>query len=318
MTSPLPGYGAGLTDDLILGHIAWYTITKPQLTHDDILELVTDLGLDANIVPKPPRAGDAFKRACRYSERNGIPVPYSDNTANYMIRSVAQTATEIERHVMLEIVDSDGRRLEYHKAAELKFNRKDSRLSVSMKQVNPDMDPITKETLERFAAELNYATKYIEAQVIRRMIRQQLDNMHAILARSKGSVYFVPNKYKKKMAALEEFTANCGHGSVFHTIPLIDDSKQQELIANAFNESVHENATQIIAELQSFTDQGKQMTVNAWNDYKQRFDALAAKSSEYTELVDFELDKATLELEVLSEHLNDFLLSGNIKLDGGR
>jgi len=316
MTSPIPGYGAGLTDELILGHIAWYTITKPQLTHDDILELVTDLGLDANIVPKPPRAGDAFKRACRYSERNGIPVPYSENTANYMIRSVAQTMEEIERHLMLEIVDPNGRRLEYHKAAELKFNRKDSKLSVSVKKVSQDMDPITKETLDKFAAELSYATKYIEAQVIRRMIRQQLDNVHAVLARSKGSVYFVPNKYKDKLQALEEFTASCGEGSVFHTIPLIDTAKQQELIANAFNESVHDTATQIIVELQSFTDQQKSMTVNAWNDYKKKFDALVKKNNEYTELVDFELDKSTLELEVLQEHLNDFLLSGNIKLKG--
>ena len=316
MTSPLPGYGKGLTDDLILGHVAWYTITKPRLSHNQVMNLVTDLGLDANIIPKPPRAGDAFKRACRYSERSGLPVPYSDNTANFMIRSVAQTATEVERHLMLEIVDPNGRRLEYHKAAELNFDRGTSTLSVSAKQISKDMDELTQETLDMFSEQLQDATKYIEAQVIRRMIRQQLDNMNAILARSRGSVYFIPKKYSDKLGALSDFTEACGDGSGFHTIPLIDDSKQQALIANAFEEGVHEQATQIIVELQQHIDTQRPMTVNAWNDYRQKFTALAAKNGEYTELVDTELDKASLELEVLETHLNDFLMSGMIKTKG--
>ena len=315
MTTALPGYGVGLSDDLLLGYIAWYTITKPMLTHDDIVRLITDLGLDANLIPSPPRAGDAFKRACRYSERKGLPIPYTDNTANYMIRPVAQTLQEIERHVMLEIVDPNGRRLEYHKAAELRFDRTTSKLSISLKRISDDLDPMSKDTLDRFAHELDHATKYVEAQVIRRMIREQLENMHAILARSRGSVYFIPSKHRDKIEGLEAFAASCGDGSVFHTIPLIDDSKQQELIANAFEEGVHEQATQIIAELQAHSSTDKEMTVNAWNTYKVKFDALAAKRAEYEDLVDLELNKASLELEVLQTHLNDFLMSGKIRLD---
>ncbi len=316
MTSPLPGYGSGLTDDLILGHIAWYTITKPQLTHDDVMKLVTDLGLDPNIIPKAPRAGDAFKRACRYSERNGLPVPYSDNQANFMIRSVAQTLTEIERHVMLEIVDPNGRRLQYHKAAELKFDRETSVLSVSAQAIDTDMDVLTNETLEMFSAELQNATKYIEAQILRRMIRQQLENMNAILARSRGSVYFIPKKHTKKLEALEAFTKACGNGSGFHTIPLFDDTKQQELIAAAFEEGVHDQATQMIVELQQHIDTERPMTTNAWNDYRSRYVALASKAKEYDTLVDTELTKAEIELEALNLQLNDFLLSGLIKIKG--
>lgn len=316
MTSPLPGYGAGLTDDLILGHIAWYTITKPQLTRDQVFDLVTELGLDANVIPSHPRAGDAFKRACRYSERNGLPVPYSENTANFMIRSVAQTATEVERHIMLEIVDPNGRRLEYHKAAELKFDRGSSVLSVAAKSINDDMDSLTKETLEMFSEELAYAQRYIEAQVIRRMVRQQLENMHAILARARGSVYFVPKKFNEKLGALETFVGQCGVGSALYMIPLVDDTKQQAMIANAFEEGVHEQATQIIAELQQHIDTEKPMTVNAWNNYRSKFNSLSEKSDGYGDLIDLEMSKAQLELEVLETHLNDFLMSGMIKTKG--
>lgn len=302
-----------MTDDLILGYIAWYTVAKPQLTHADIMNLVQELGLDPAIIPKPPRAGDAFKRACRYSERSGVPIPYSGNTANFLIRPVAQSLEDIERHVVCEIVDPDGRKLTHHVCAELKFERKTGVLHVSVLKVSDDLDPIIEETLDDFAAKLKDSTKYIEAQVIRSMIRRQLEYMNAVLARPKGSVYFIPKKHKAIMEGLEEFMTYCGAGSGFHSLPLVDDTKQQEFVSNAFQDGVHERATKIIAELNALNDQGKEITPDTWNDYKKRFDALVSKRDEYDDLVDFELTKAETELEAVQTQLNDFLLSGLIK-----
>jgi hypothetical protein len=313
MTSPLPGYGHGLTDDTILGYIAWYTVTKPRLTHEDIMKLVTTHGLDPLIVPKPPRAGDAFKRACRYSERLGLEIPYSPNTANFLIRPVTQTLDDIERHVVLEIIDPEGRKLTHTTAAALRFDRKSGTLNIKMEQLDPELQPLLEDTMDNFASVLKDSTKYVEAQVIRRMIRLQLEHMHAVLARAKGSVYFIPKTQKKLMLGLEEFTANCGEGSVFHSLPLVDDTKQQELVRGAFEEGIHEQSQQMIAELTTHSQSGKEITANAWNDYKQRLVALTHKTNEYTELVDVELTKSQVELEAVNAQLQDFLLSGLVK-----
>lgn len=313
MTSPLPGYGHGLTDDTILGHIAWYTITKPQLTHEDIMQLVIDNGLDPVIVPKPPRAGDAFKRACRYSERLGLSIPYSPNTANFLIRPVTQTLEDIERHVVLEIIDPDGRKLTHSTAAELQFERKTGVLNVKMEQLEPELQPLLEDTMDQFAATLKDSTKYVEAQVIRRMIRLQLEHMHAVLARAKGSVYFIPKSQKKLMEGLDAFTTSCGEGSAFHSLPLVDTTKQQELISGAFEDGVHEQSQQIITELHALSSQGKEITANSWNDYKQKLVALTHKANEYTDLVDVELTKSQIELEAVNAQLQDFLLSGLVK-----
>lgn len=313
MTSPLPGYGAGLTDDTILGYIAWYTVTKPTLTHENIMQLVIDNGLDPVIVPKPPRAGDAFKRACRYSERLGVEIPYSPNTANFLIRPVVQTLTDIERHVVLEIIDPDGRKLTHSTAAELRFERKDGVLHVKMEQLDPELQPLLEETMDNFAATLKNSAKYVEAQVIRRMIRSQLEHMHAVLARAKGSVYFIPKKQRKLMEGLEAFTANCGPGSVFHSLPLVDDTKQQELVRGAFEDGVHEQSQQIISELHALSAQNKEITANAWNDYKQKLVLLTHKANEYTDLVDFELTQSQVELETVNAQLQEFLMSGLVK-----
>ena len=312
MTSPLPGYGAGLTDDLILGYITWYTVTKPRLTHEDIMDLVIDLGLDPDIVPKPPRAGDAFKRACRYSEVSGIPIPYTSDVANFMFRPVAQTLEEIERHLVVEILDSKGRKLEHHTVVELRFERATGVLHATVSLINDDLDPLVDTVMDDFAANLKDSTTYIEAQVIRRMVRAQLENCNAILARAKGSVYFVPKRYKKKMTALEGFLGNCGPGSGMHTLPLVDDTKQQLFIANVFEEGVHEQATQVLSELKSFTVQQREMSPKQWNDYKNKLTALVSKANEYSDLVDNEFGQAEVELEAVRAPLEDMLLSGLI------
>jgi hypothetical protein len=126
-------------------------------------------------------------------------------------------------------------------------------------------------------------------------------------------VYFVPKKFNDKIEALEGFLEHCGVGSGMHTIPLVDDTKQQEFISNVFQEGIHESATQIISELKSLMAQEKELSPNQWNDYKNRLDALAEKNGEYSTLIDSEMGQADAELEAVQTYLHDFLLSGLIK-----
>ena len=311
--SPVPGYGQKIPESMLLGHIAWWTVTNPRLTHDDVLTLVTDLGMDPAIVPKPPRGGDSFKRACRYSQRAGLAIPYSDNLANFLIRPVAQTHEDIERHLVLEVVDGDGRQLEYHDAAHLRYERSTGTLHVGQKKISSDLDPMVDETLQQFAANLEDATKYIDAQVIRRMIRDQLDMLHAISVRKGGSVYFIPWREHKTTEALEVFLTHCGDGSGFHALPLIDDQKQREMVQTAFENEVHDEATQLITQLRQSRLQEQEMTTTAWAVYRDRLNDLQARRGEYADIVDFELVKAESEVRALETALTDYLTSGLIK-----
>lgn len=115
--SPLAGYGAGIKRETLLGWVTWYGISDPEVKYDDLKQKVTDLGLQVEALPAPLREGDCFKRACRYAEQKKL--PYGDLFANILIRSVSQDKETIERHLVVEIVDADGRRLEYEAAAHL-------------------------------------------------------------------------------------------------------------------------------------------------------------------------------------------------------
>ena len=115
--SPLAGYGAGIRKETLLGWVAWYGISDPMVKYDDLKKKVIDLGLDVSALPAPLRAGDSFKRACRYAEQKKL--PYGNLFINTMIRSVSQNTETVERHLVVEIVDANGRRLEYEVAAHL-------------------------------------------------------------------------------------------------------------------------------------------------------------------------------------------------------
>lgn len=116
-SSPLAGYGAGIRKETLLGWVAWYGISNPEVRYNALKKRVIELGLDVSALPAPLRAGDSFKRACRYAEQKKV--PYGDVFTNIMIRAVTQDNETVERHLVVEIVDADDKRLEYEPAARL-------------------------------------------------------------------------------------------------------------------------------------------------------------------------------------------------------
>lgn len=308
----------GIDDSLVMGHICFYTVTKPRVTHEDLEALVGTLGLSSSIVPIKPRAGDAFKRACRYSERKGLPIPLSPNTANMMIRTVTSTIDDIERHLVMEIVDPLDRVLEHTTVAHLRFDRKDEVLHVKKQNLdNTNLVEMVDETLNLFVQNLDDASKFIDAQVIRRMLREQLDLLQATSIRRHGSVYFVPKAYHEQVEALEELCDHFGQGSEFIAIPLPDGKKYRQMVATAFEAEVHTEATQAIAELKTIVNQESEITSRAFEEYMGRLKTLKARSGEYGELVEVETFKARAELKGMEGLLTEVLKNGQIKAPRG-
>lgn len=303
------GYGADLSDDLLLGHIAWYTVMDPKITHDRLTTLVGEAGLNARLLPRPPRLGDAFKRACRYSERTNVPIPNSAHTANFLIRKVTQNTEEVVRHMVMEVVDQSGKRLEHHTVAQMTFKRKDNVFKVRQLSLNPDYDQIIRESLQIFSDRFDEATKTIDPQVLRYMIRQQLDDVAAIPVRRQGSVYFIPIIRKSTVDSLGTFFEGLGGGSSFHALPLVDTTKQQEMIKSAFEEEIHELAVGLMSDVNAARTSGRKVTPKAFEELKRRHNAITSQFREYSELIDEEMGKAQIEVEALSRNFSELLMS---------
>jgi hypothetical protein len=236
-----------------------------------------------------------------------------------MIRDVASTHDDIERHLVMEVVDPADRVLEHNDVAHLRFDRKEEVLHVKKQDlrlhgVDGWATEMVDETLNLFVQNLEDATKFIDAQVIRRMLRDQLDLISAISVRRHGSVYFVPKAYEDQVEALEELCDHFGPGSEFIAIPLTDGTKYREMITSAFEAEVHAEATQAIAELKTIVNQGTQITARAFEKWMGRLKALKSSSSDYSTMVDVETFKAHQGMEAL---LTTVLKNGQIKESKG-
>lgn len=122
--NPLKGYGSGIRKETLLGFVAWYGISDVDIRYEDLKAKFAELGLDEEAMPGEIRAVDAFKRACRYTQERKQPIPGTDLLANVMVRDVANDRETTERHIVIEIVDQQGRRLQYETAARLLFTRR--------------------------------------------------------------------------------------------------------------------------------------------------------------------------------------------------
>lgn len=314
MTS-LPGYT--VPEDMLLGWVSWYTVRDPQVTEPELRAQVTNLGLDLKIMPAAPRAGDAFKRACRYSERSKVPVPMTDNYANFLIRQVDNAPAGVVRQLVIEVVDSKGKTLEYKQPAMMTLDRKlgtQAKPDVQIKKtrLGKPWDDMANDVLDVFAANFRLALKNLDPQTLRRTVRRQLELMSAIAVRREGSVYFIPASQKAKTEGLEQLLGGWNNDSMFHTVPLVDTENQRKMVKAAFEEEVHSEATELIARLAAKIKAGESLTSKAFAEHKTRFNDLVRRAREYGKLVRDETTKANDELNALQSQLLVFQSDGHV------
>lgn len=309
MTTSLADYQ--LPKEVTLGHVCFWTVTNPWVTHSDFVDLIHNHGLSKGLIPGPPRLIDAFKRACRYSERKGLPVPLTPNTINFLIRPVRMNKHEVERHLVLELVDPEGRKLDYYDVAHFVYKRADAVLNVTKLSLkSADMTDMVDETIQRFAQEFDRAAKTVDPQVIRSTIRSQLEIAFAVPVRRHGSVYFIPIQYQDTVSSLEGFLPALGEGCSFHSIPLVDTAKQRELVRAAFDEEIHNQATQLITTIKNTK---ANMSQAQWANHKKEYNELKEKYLTLQPIVAGQLDQAQLEIEALEAHLAELIMGGYVK-----
>lgn len=328
--SPLAGYGAGIRKETLLGWVAWYGISDPQVEYEPLKQKFEDLGLDEGALPAPLRPGDSFKRACRYAQESKIPVPGTDLYANILIRKVTTDTNLLVWHMVVETVDAEGEKLGYDEIAALKFHKDQGtpdadgkpqgRLEILRTQTSHGKGyrGLSDRAVARFRQEFEDAQKYIDSQTLRQTVRRQLDMMRAFLLRKNGSVYFVPTDQQPKAEALADLLDWIGNGSGFHILPLIDTDKQREMIQGAFEDEVHESAQRMINDLREAIVREEPITNGAWVEMLDRKEKLLERAREYSDLIDREFAKAGTELALLDDSLQEILTKGLIKAPRGK
>lgn len=295
MTNQVEALAAKLSQsydpELFLGRLCWYSIPDTiRITRKDFHAELSQEGVKFGALPDV-RAVDVFKRGCTASERNKYLPTLDEQTAlsllpgchiNYMFRNAGQDKSNVWRTLVREIVDSNGHELSYLEVASLIYDRATETIDYKTKVPLSDTErDIIQDVYDYFSSEAEIATPYSVREFVRKGIEWHL---HAIKVRPSGGIYFVQEQFYQELSGLSNVVNNIG--GTFHDLPLIDDSKQREMLRKAFEDESLDDVNIMLGEMSEIIKNNKTISEDRYVDLMERYKKLTKKVKEYSDILD--------------------------------
>jgi hypothetical protein len=305
--------------DNFLGRLAWYTVSEDlRVPYDEFLTVVktefADVVMDQPILdegkgaPLFPLSSNVFKRACTAANRKNVPTQDPEIRYNYLLRPTGADAKQIWQTIVREAVDSEGHKLNYTELVRVTFTRASD--TIRFDNVNPEdeEDEAANEIAEAIVGYFKDNLGILNAYTIREWLRRYLDKgLSSVRVRPSGGVYFVSEDSGPAIEALDRMFNGFGHAASFHYLPLLDDSKQREMLRVAFeNESVGA-IDEMIGDIAEILKSGKQITSDKFADFKVEYNRLKSKTADYSELLEDKLSGTEVRLELMATMLIDLM-----------
>src|SRR5699024_3488429 len=100
------------TQQDFLGHWMWFSVGKQPIKTDELESKLNNAGLDSIWMPNPSRSTDAFRRETKEMEqRKGTSQP--NVFQDVLMREVYADKKAVQRNIVVETVDQNGKRLSY-------------------------------------------------------------------------------------------------------------------------------------------------------------------------------------------------------------
>ncbi len=307
-------------NEAYLGRIMWYSVADTMVPHDRLVPMLLTFGFGQ--LPSIPLDVDTFRRVTTAGEQKKIPTPTVGVLENYLLRETNGIGgDEVRKRIVIESVDPKGRRLGYSQVLDVSFDREKATIKFeapdnadpmeSWQQANVDM--IKAGILARYERERGCVTAY----TLREWIRKQVLRMGGTNLRPEsGGVYFVKEEHAEIVGRLEKLADRIRkgdgtepYGDVWvHTLPLVDDAKQRQMIRRAYEAEAVDAAEKIINRIQQMDDaraSGKSSRnasdqfLSIVNDYQE----LKEKTKEYETILADTMQHAQSNLRLVQKKL---------------
>lgn len=295
-----------------LGVLCWYTVPEATIIkHDELAALLTTNGLE-QFIPREPKDEDVFRRCCTSGSRKRQPTDDPDVFANYLVRDVNRVAGRVWKHIVVEQVDGANTKLDYSPTIELMFNGDGG---PGTADITLDMLPAfdahtaegrTSEEIAKFIVDCFEGQRgHLNSYAIRDLIRKVFDGSKATTVRPAGGVYFVMRQHTGNVAGLE-ILAEQMHGVEVHSLPLIDDGKQRDMLKRSFEAETVGSIDSNLAKIDELLA-GPAITERKLGDMTRDMAALRERTSEYAELLETELGNTEFRLTVYGEKMKQLV-----------
>ncbi|MCB5936620.1 hypothetical protein LI012_14635 [Caldibacillus thermoamylovorans] len=219
-----------------LGYIFWYSVTgEVEITRQELREKFEEIGIDDVWLPNEIRPSDAFRRATKEIQRRKTPTSDPNKFLNFLVREVFSDNNSIQRNIVIEVVDQNGKRLQYNpNATVITLDKKNNDFIIWSEPDNNKAKELAKEAEKRFRKYLNYYS----AQQLRVMISKILASLAPTAVRPNGGVYFVPQNFATELKKLQLLCTSLQSEGV--AIPLQDTSENRNLVVEKLESELKE------------------------------------------------------------------------------
>lgn len=292
-----------------LGELCWYTVAEAlKIKHAAFLALCTQHGLE-EYAPKMPKDVDVFRRACTKAQRKRVPVPNTDVFENIMVRDVKSAAGHFWKHIVVETVDGDNRRLDHEAVIEVHFDP-DTPDALEFTHLMTHRSTAVQEVAQAIGAGYTEWRGMVYGYSVREFIRAVVMSTGATVVRPSGGVYFVMEPKLDTIAKLDEivthFAEKLPDGDlILHTVPLIDDARQREMLRAAVEAETAADIDKFVKEIDELLADDR-ATDARFAELASRKNALKAKTEEYATLLSDTLGGTELRMKKLESSLKRF------------
>lgn len=304
------------SSDLYLGYVCLFTVHDNRdangglaVSHQQVLDGLAAAGL-TDTPPEYPKSYNLFRRVSTEAQRRKQPTNSVGVFRNYNLIEFPGQEGEIVRRIVMETIDSAGKRLDYKQLADVIFNKSTKAIS---QVFGPDHDdPTTAEVIireirDKFRTQDGMLTAYS----VREFIRGMVNATGATSIRSGGGVYFVTQSKGERIHRIESFVATLpSNFAEFHTLPLIDDEKQRGMVKQAFESETTGAVEELIFKIKELRKAGKPIRQVTFDNLAVQYGELVAKAEEYGEMLEEKLNGTHSRLDLLKAGITR--LGGNV------
>lgn len=293
----------------VLGELVWYTVAEAaKIPHAAFLAECTKHGLET-YAPKLPKDVDVFRRACTKAQRKRVPVPNNPELfENYLVRDVKSAAGHFWKQIVIETVDGDNRKLGFDAAVEIHFDPDiPDQLDVQYLTGNPS--GVLREVVDAITNHYDEWRGMVYGYSVREFIRAVVTSTGATVVRPSGGVYFVMEAKLDVIGKLDEivsaFASPTEPDLILHTVPLIDDARQREMLRSAFEAETAGDIDKFVKEVEEALADDK-CTDARFAELARRKTEIKTRTEEYSTLLEDALGGTDMRMKKLDSSLKRF------------
>lgn len=306
---------AGLPEENFIGQVIWYSING-NVSVTDMEQLFLLHNIPAEYLPKPIAPADAFRKATNLQDgyRYDYEAPWNGDghTVRILIREVSVENGRIEKHIVREHVNPNGKTLDYDKVGEAVFTRPPRKgrkivaggekvdFSLNQNVLRPEEIPLLTGMVQQVRERYNHFCLYLDGNAVRKVIRDYVTNENAVSVKPSGGVYFVHKERRAAIDRIQRFVLALNNGSTFHTLPLVDTAEQRDMLSDAFQSEVESDVESLLKDIAELNDRYKAGDVPSakYSDLFDRYQQVMTRSEEYTRVLGSSQERAATALDM--------------------